>query len=495
MRLTCDRSGFRRTSTVIVPRKWISFRPRPTNATELTTYHPKLVLLSATKRHKLFVSTANITSADQQQANLAVTLEINDRQAKAVRDWIKRPKNKKTFVAIVKESGKIRISVPDERPTFDHFREHIGSRECEHSARMKNLWLVAAPFWSPIFIQRLAEVTASEGSGGTIEAYFREQQQWSACYHHLKAPRRVLPYRLIENGEYKPWHHKLLAWRCCEEPAAKVVVYIGSANATISGMLGRAGRAVNWEAGAIFLGGQELWEHARSAARAQMRVERLTTDPAKGFQEDDEIGPDPEAQIEETLSRHLEQYLLVRRPNGVKLSAKKMVPIPILGKRWTLITAKLLTGTARELKLRSRDWAKVPKNSLTTVRAEYASDSGQYRTYRTIHLDLAELDPDPSPLDLSTGDAAHQFRQLLSKGMPESNGKGRGRLEGTTEDEELWRHSDIRFPFREALYGLQHYPDHTRELLKALLSLKDDIGTSCPSFWKVIARSLLSMQP
>ena len=493
--LTCDRSGFKRTPAVIVPRKWINFRPKPKNAKLLATYHPKLVLLSADKSQRLIVSSANITPTDQRrQRNLAFELLLNNTQARTVRHWIKNPKGKQTLVAIVPPRGGVRVPPPDNRPTIDHFRDHILLQRCRHSSLRKNWWIVAAPFWSPVFLQRLIDIHAGGEADGKIEAYFRDEHQWGACRKHLKAASRVAAYRLLENGTYPPWHHKLLAWRCCDSSRAKAVVYVGSANATVSGILGQKGQAINWEAGAVFIGGAELWEHARSAARAEMRAEYLPAGSSSEFEEDEVIGPQSEAddQINERLSQHLEQHVLVRRPNQVKLCSKKIKPIRILGSEWEVNKASLLTGKGKELQLGSSQWSRVAKNSLATIRAEYISDKSKRWT---IHLDLPELDPEPPHFEISAGEAAHQFRQLLQQDTRESDGKTRKSINASFEDVISPQHLDIRFPFREALCGLQDYPERTTHHLKGLLSAKDEIGQRAPAFWKMIASALLSASP
>lgn len=502
VRLNYHRRGFRRAGQGVVPRAWLHPVDVP-NEAPVPTYHPKLLLAETSEQHVLVISTGNIATDDLRHTrNLAVRLRPRAAVANRIADWIRRaPRQHRQLCLLADRDDCQVLPAGANRSTLAQIAgqlERCG--RCRPRRARTGEWIVAAPFWSPGTIDRLIELEPA----GRIEAYFRLRTIWDQVANALEAPsraRRVAAFELRDGGELPRWHHKVLGWRCCRRPGARAALYLGSANATICGLVGKSGRAVNWEAGVLWLGGASLWDHARSVARAGFAAKALGSPRANGAQvaRNDDLGPAESEELQRVFAVHAARCIRVNRvTREVGRSAMAAKPFRALGRRWTLSSLELWV----ERKSRIRDLGRlspgvrvrIPADGRAHVRAIFKiaddaiSTSGEGLGFAETTIDLSELDPEPVlPSATTRSSIAAALMGLVSDVPGNGNGGAAGRDAGLPNGRGP---SDVRFPFSEFLALHDRRPTAALAWLDRIVGSNEPVLEQLPQHWREIAREL-----
>ena len=408
-----QRSGFQRAGQGVIPRSWL--HPQNISAKlPLETYHPKLLLADTPDGYRLVVSTGNLTRDDLRKTrNLAVQLHLDTHTAKSIIRWIEYPPLIHRALCILVKRGKTRVIKSTPKSSLLQFIDKIERCPTCKASRFKHgNWVVAAPFWSPGVLQRMFECDPR----GSIEAYFRNRTIWNqvggwAIANSNKVNiARVQAFELQDKGDLPRWHHKVIGWRCCSGRRARVALYLGSANATMYGFFGSKGLAVNWEAGAIWLGNANLWKHVCIVARAGFSAKRIGTpevDIETQVKSDDELGTTDTEEIERLFAAHLSRLIRINRSKReVSRIGPQNVLVRVLGHSWRLQKIRIEFEDSVSIKdggvLRNNKRIRVPKATYVQVIAKYQRElkKGQdlpfgLPRYVMTRLDLTELDPEP----------------------------------------------------------------------------------------------------
>lgn len=455
-----DPAAYRGTKgRVVAPRFLMPIAPVAGSAGRMPPiYHPKLALASDGGVWRLVVSTANLASSDQRDiANVLLKVDLKDTQAQAVRSWIVAAKPRRTL-CVVRSGTTLRVEVGNE-PTWALFQ-----RQCPASELDGADWIIAAPFWSTAAFRLIRARTAH-----SVNAYFRE-----AAHARLVGG----PFSSARLSCYAPaskatFHQKVIAVRT-RGSARRVVLYIGSANMTTAGFFGvkrgSTRTAWNWEAGLIQVGGDELWDVARHAARAGVPSWRkLRVDPVA---DDGKERETEEEDLEGRLRVHLRSCIHLR---GNRIERKDTPSFP--GSRLRSVTVQL-DETKRVLRA----------NRFVSVQGEFDDievmgvyDEGDRKL--AVSIPVPSLTRAPRTDDISSTIAS--LRRLLLDPSSLTEG-GDGKREDDAPDANVVA-DDVRFPFREFFARLADSPDGARAWLRHCerTARGDGIG-----FWQWVAAEL-----
>lgn len=500
-----QRSGFRRAGQGVMPRRWLNpFSVPPERP--LPSYHPKLILSQTTSGYVLVVSTGNLAQDDMWRTrNLAVRLKVKRAVANNVSRWIERPIKSHRALCIVVAGEKVAVRKPaTNASTLSQFVE-LQERcpACEKARRSRGSWVVAAPFWSPGALVKIAE----RDPDGTIEAYFRARSIWEQVALRAKADStlvqldRVHAYELRQNGDLPRWHHKVVGWRCCAARSARGALYLGSANATVCGFFGKGKRAVNWEAGVIRTGGTAVWEQARSLARAGFSAVKLA--PPKGavdpdIESADELGTTDTDEIERMFAAHVERRIRVyRRSRSIGLTGGDGL-VRVLGHSWRLDKVRLRFEDQSAIKdvgvLVRGKRLRIPEGTRPQVHAVFTLELPAGKTsdpevppYAETTLDLVDLDPEPElPPPTRQSAMAAALAGLL--GSQWGDGEGNGRSAAAPESGGA--REDVRFPFAEVFALGTRRPHVASAWLERIAGNGERALDPLPKFWPRLAEAL-----
>jgi hypothetical protein len=498
--LSFHRRAFRRAGQGVIPRGWLSPFDVPAES-PLPTYHPKLILAEGTDRFSVVVSTANLATDDLRHTrNLAVHVEVSKSVAMRIAEWAHHPpRDHRALCLLAGHGGYEIIASGSNRSTLEQIVTRLDRcKRCQATAAATGEWIVAAPFWSPATVSRMLKLEPA----GRIEAYFRLRSIWDQIGMALgdarALARRVAAYELRDDGQRPRWHHKVLGWRCCPRAGARSAFYLGSANATVCGLVGREGKAVNWEAGVLWLGGAELWQHARAAARAGFAAFSLGSPQAVGLPEpdaNDELGPAETEELQRAFAAFAARCLRVNRKSRlVSRSANAETPFRVLGRRWRLSYLEVRTERHNHF----RDLGRlgvgaglyVAREARAQVRAVFQVDERrEVRVedpgFAEATLDLIELDPEPPRIDVTRRSSIAAALVGLMGGAWTSDEspvpKNWNGALGTALP------SDVRFPFA-AFFALRSArPAAAEAWLERLINSDEDALAELPVHWSHIA--------
>lgn len=487
-----DRSGFKRTGTGLLPRAWL--RPFETPVEDpLPIYHPKLVLAKqrdGSPAYRLLVSTANLSTADQRVSrNLATALSLSRDLGEQTANWIRKPRANQRVFNVLARAGKVKL-LRGAGPTFKQFLEVVQSLGCGGCGRRdRDLWLIAAPFWNPI---AFASVFA-EHPHAHVEAYFRDRPQWDRVGASLSRDRlgQIERFTLRSSHREPPWHHKLVAWRCCTSSRAGCAAYLGSANATGQGFFGINGKVVNWEVGVIAVGGKSLWDHARGAARCGLTAVRLGVPRGDGKAEnDEEVGAHGDDEhILRALRCHLAASVIIYRASRDARLRSGIRDRMRAGCEWWNRERVMVIDGERRRELCPGRALTMREGVTVALEGRYESEKGHYLD---ISFDIAELGPEPKiPEPTPAGAIASALAGLLGTGRDGSGGND------TTGEPVPTRHApaDIRFPFSEFFDAREARPAVAEAWLSRFGRATDATFAKLPSHWQEIARELARRWP
>jgi hypothetical protein len=500
-RVRFQRGGFRRAGQGILPRA--SLLPiRVPVENPLPTYHPKLLLSETAGGHSLVVSTGNLCQDDlSRTTNLAVRLDLDRRTANAVASWIHDAPEAHRALCLVARGGTVRVNRPNgNASTLQQFRRVLERcSTCEKTVARSGWWVVAAPFWSPAALVRMTELEPE----GRVEAYFRMRGLWDQVAAAASSKVRldgVSAYELRQSGELPRWHHKVIGWRCCTRRGARAALYLGSANASVCGFFGRGDQAVNWEAGAIWTGGADVWEHARALARAGFSANPLGDPRAvveSGITLDDELGATDTEEIERIFAAHLERRIRVYRTSREIGRVGDDRPFRALGHSWSLHSLRLRVEDHSAVKevgsLGPRRRRKVPAGTRPQVTAVFRREESSVATgcdvppFVESTLDLVELDPEPEILAATRRSAIASALAGLSGFADWAQGDGNGKTNGQNG---AGAREDVRFPFPELAALAQRRPPAAAEWLRRVAERSEHALKALPEFWPHLARIL-----
>lgn len=498
--LNFQRSGFRRAGQGVVPREWLHPIDVPVES-PLATYHPKLLLAETHAGHSLIISTGNLARDDfRNTRNLATHFEVARPVADKLVNWIRqRPLGHRALCLHV-HKNKVRFRKPQTNASclsqFMHLVERCPA--CRSNRARTGHWVVAAPFWSP----RVLEIMLKHEPKGKVEAYFRTQSVWDKVAAHTQVAlgehelERVTAFALRDSRESLPsWHHKVVGWRCCARRGARSALYLGSANATVSGFFGlRNNSAVNWEAGVIWLGGEALWDAARSVARAgyaATTLRRPQCDLQEGVRDDDELGAADTEEMERIFAAYAAHCIkLNRNTRTIRRIHSNCEVVRALGYDWKLIKLRLRFEHRTEVRegklLHIGRPLTVPLGVRAQVRALFECQSDDDMRAETT-IDLVELDPEPErPAPDRRSAIASALAGLWSSDWGELTGSGEKQMRG----ESASLRDDVRFPFAELFALRTRRPAAADGWLQRITSNKEEALKPLPDFWRLIAREV-----
>ena len=469
LRIRYDSSGLRTWGDArIVPPGWLqtcqnSEAGRNSKRRVPPIYHPKLCLVEAGRRVAAIVSTGNIAESDQcHTANIQCGFVITPAIASKMRQWMLAARPERTLCLVVGTDKRPEIQITNESTwaLFSKHRDAFGADGEE--------WQLASPFWSTAGI-----AMAAKGTRVHADAYFRDQAQaqavassqagsWLTCH---------VPY-----GK-KPFHQKVVAWRGRRGRKSVSVVYIGSANLSAAGFVGTPpGTARNWEAGVILVGGDEIWEIGRAAARGGIAKWRKVRIRAGGRVETTEVGPDGIDDLAGRLQLHLSRTIRVTGQAVKRLDT----PGPI--------GASLLDVTIHEdrhgQKLKPGQVRRVPTNRNRVYVAGLYRCSNRSCFHVEVELPLLTQ----APALEESGSALGRLKAMLVEHAYPGKKFETG-AEGADRDRngEAPRTEDIRLPYQDLLACLRRNPAFARAWLQHV----ESNTMPGPPFWRVAATHLL----
>ena len=304
-RVLFDRTRFRHFEVPRVRRRWLksmSVVGRAGAASLPPVWHPKLAAFSFEGGKPLLVlSSANLAPGDQRNGNLVVTLDITPADFARLESWARRATPERTVLTLL-ERGRRRLILSN-RSTWHYFdaaRRRIGAE--------KEDWLIASPFLSPGALRVLGDA----GKRQSLQLFARRESDAVAMAQ--QAPAFTKAKAMLPSGK-RGFHQKVVAVRSVSAGRTSVVLYAGSANFTFRGFLGTNGQAENAEAGALFVGGEELWPVAQALARlgvdrwreVPLRCRDGGEDPANG-----ELGEDDREESTAYLEAQLASLLRIQ---------------------------------------------------------------------------------------------------------------------------------------------------------------------------------------
>ena len=437
-------AAFRGWDGRLVPRQWLKpFHPPPgaafISARVPPVYHPKLLLASAGHRTRFIVSTANLATQDQRDsANLHIGFDLLPPLAKKVREWMLGAIPPRTFLLVVKRSGKPELITGD-APTWSYFnRERLAAKASTER------WLLASPTWSTSALRRIAPSANSR-----VTAYFRDHSQAKLVAGPVAGPH--LDCRVPESS--LPFHHKVLAWKGRRGGKETVLLYVGSANMTSAGFFGLGSahklRAWNWEAGVLYVGDRDLWSIAEQAVTGGIAAWR--TVPIKS-----RVGDKDEVTSKGEADEAAEGALRVHLRSAIRLHGRKVRRQPVRDMpQASLLRVTLdLDGKLRPLAVCKEVKVAIPAPSSARVIGVYRFEQGTRQgTLRDIAIVIPSLMAEPAVTDSARRDL-EVLRRLLrvADGQPGGHTSLSGKRERLVDDSpNVAIEEDVRFPFRDLL--------------------------------------------
>lgn len=502
--LAFHRRAFRRAGSGVIPRQWLHPVDAPSES-PLATYHPKVFLAQTINdEYILIISTANLATDDLRRSrNLTARFMISAQTAKSVTEWIKcHPIHHRALCLSVSDNGCKIIRPKDNCSTIRQITPRlVRCKRCRSTNARAGEWIVAAPFWSPSAITELLSIEPH----GRVEAYFRIRNIWDQLAAALQnVPdqlRRVTAYELRKNGDPSRWHHKVLGWRCCQRPGFRSAFYLGSANATVCGLFGRNGKAINWEAGVLWLGDQALWKYAKSAAHAGFSPAKLGAPYTNDLlvpNLDDELGPADTDELDRVFAAFAARCVHVAKTRYVTRRSTADKIVRVLGHHWRL--SNLVVGIEQSNQFRELGRLRttgtklfIPKNSRAHIRAQFCvaddkSGGAEYSPFETT-IDLIELDPEPpSPKVTTRTSIAAACAGLLASNWDSNGGLGQDRVKNGL----AVTLSDIRFPFADLFSLRRSRPGAAKAWLDRLVKSEEPALARLPQHWRLIAKGLVN---
>jgi len=499
VRIAYHRRGFRRAGRGAMPRRWMLPVDVPSEV-PLPNYHPKLILAETGQGHVLVVSTGNLATDDLRgMRNLAVRLDVENGLAKRVAQWVERPPRDHRALCILvgKQECQILPGTGNRATLKQIYSQFNRCSHCKTSGAKSGEWIVAAPFWSPATITRLFALEPK----GRVEAYFRVRTIWdqlaAALPNQSDQLRRVKAYALHEGKDPQRWHHKVIAWRCCDRVGARSALYVGSANATVCGLVGSKEKAINWEAGVLWLGGTDLWKHARDVARAGFSAASLGLPKVLDMsvaKSDDELGASELDELERIFTAYAAQSIRVKRKSRKVIRCVSAVAVRALGRKWGLdsLAIRIERGTKiGEFKnLKPGACVNIPPDGRAQVRAVFKISDGlgaEEPSNVPVSIDVTELDPEPPAFKVTRQSSiAAALTGLTSgwNGSPGGNGKGGNKIAAGAVP------SDVRFPFGEYFALKTRRPEAASAWLHRLQRKDEGALEKLPEYWRSIAATL-----
>jgi|WetSurMetagenome_2_1015567.scaffolds.fasta_scaffold20052_2 hypothetical protein len=503
--LSFQRSGFRRAGQGVIPRNWL--QPfTPPHETPLPTYHPKLVLSENVDGYALAVSTGNFASDDfRKTSNLAVKLDLEVGDFEMVRQWIESRPHQHRALCLLEDRGGGRFFRPKaNESTAAQFRKNLERcPACRRAGVRRGQWLVASPFWSPTALKLMLDWEPK----GSVEAYFRSRALWeqvglsaSVLWPKVRFD-QVQAFELRNAGKLDRWHHKVIAWRCCDSRSAKTALYLGSANATVCGFFGKAGRAVNWEAGVLWKGGPQLWEYARAIARLGLQAKELRFPEGEadnGINGEDDLGVLDSEEFERIFAFHVERCIRVFKGSREVTATHGKNSARVLGHQWRISRLELLAESGNDVRfvglLRHGKRLKVQKGLRPQIHAVFLLDLPPDRHSNLsvpprvdVSLDLVDLDPEP----VEAKPTKQTSIQVALAGLGGRGWDGGGR--GSGKRPPVNGHAgpvDVRFPFAEYQAFQGRRPAAAAMWLERVAASSEKALDLLPMYWREIARLL-----
>ncbi len=259
-------------------------------------------------------------------------------------------------------------------------------------------------------------------------------------------------------------------------------------------------KAVNWEAGVLWLGGARLFDEARAVARAGFSVANLGPPrniPKMELLPSDEIGPTDSEELQRVLVAHAARCLrVIRSDRRVTLTARADQPVRALGRRWAARRFEMWLEHKNEFTYRGRlqrgKFLAVPENARGEMRVLFRIDSEvpdapEGPLFVDVVVDLLELDPEP-PLPMVTARTSMASARVgLMSGAWNSTGDGGWDRSAGNSDS---LPSDVRFPFGEFFSLRRTRPRSAEAWLDRLAKYDDPTLFKLPEYWRRIAREL-----
>jgi hypothetical protein len=461
-------------SRPVVPRRTLKpHAPHGTGTWEnrLPVWHPKVWLARWPKRNALVVSTANLTPADlRTRGNVASIVDVSSRDANRIAAWARARRPPRTL--LVDARGRRAEIIITNRSSWAEFAERLAVQGVQREE-----WLFASPFWSELSVHLNERPTSDLRL--TVLGPSREILERALAKVACTALNAFVPAR----GDF---HQKVIAVRQTLRRSTRVVLYVGSANATTSGFFGRSRRGFNWEAGLIRSGGHEVWKLARAMAEVgpskwkRVVLSRKNVTPLG----DAELGPEEE--MSQELDAELRTLLFLNLKLGTR-SVRLRAPdrdaaLELQNPRLLIDDRSVPLGhSARRVTDDARDV--VVLGEFLWRRGWRGMGEG---TRRPVRLSLPQLLPEPS-LEESALTQAQLVRQLVD---PEAvDDAGRRPDEELEEGLSQRRVRDVRFPWErlaatEARLGRNS--TYVRRWLETVHA-----NPNVPTFWKTTALALL----
>jgi hypothetical protein len=491
--LRYHQSSFRRSGNGVLSRECIYPNPVSKGFTTIATYHPKLLLAKlANDTFKLIISTANIATDDfRHTTNVAVALDVTEKQANFIKEWIRKAPDKNRAFNFHYTNGKFSIIDGDKNePSFKQILRF--TKPCTN-CKEKNKWLIASPFWSASIFNEVF----NHNENSEVTAYFRNQSTLDNVSRHKSVNKnadKIKAYTLKDNGSEARWHQKVLAWRCCQKPGANAIIYLGSSNATASGMTGINNVAVNWESGLIETGkADDIWEKAECLAKAGLRQGRKLPIKKKNDLTDDnsEWGFEDINDIKSAMSPFVYASVKIDKESRTITKLKNLKSFSLFGKKWEIKDLHVIEDN------KSKQWRNersiIRKDSFAQLIASIQSDnsilSDDSRDNFTILVDIIELDPEPEKIDIQKINSIRSAKNILNSYLY--------RIDSPNEATDAINNSqasesgseDVRFPFTEFFECQQKHPDAAKSWLVNVIG-KQGIFQNVPEHWTDIAMDL-----
>lgn len=462
-------------------RRWLHPRsggPMPESAMALPpVWHPKLAAVRFKDAPPLLIlSSANLAPADQfHDGNVTLTLPIAEPDLKRLDAWARSRRPEPTVLAMAKRGGSRRL-VLSRKSTWHYFKS-ARKEECGNNEE----WLIASPFLSEGSLSLLHD----RAKKLTLRLHAPTEQIAKKLCQNAPGFKRAKVLVPIDGGKF---HQKVVAVRSRKGRQTRVVLYVGSANFTWRGFLGNSGRAGNTEAGALLIGGNELWNVA--LALATWGVPRWRAVSVQCQAKDDELSPVDlgEDEREETTAR-LEQLLASRLVIGrgtLRLRhARTKGPI-------SLHKATLLVDSKKGQRLHAGRTVRVPPGAASiTVQGDFRISRPipsywKGATRPSVQFEVPSLLQEVTPETFHP--SANELRRLLGRPFDAEAASGRALSLGGDEDAlgDDSPQRDVRFPWGEwARYRSVSNPEQRDAWLSQVMK-----SSRVPSFWKHVARAL-----
>lgn len=476
-RVLYDATRFRHFETPRVWRRWL--RPMSliggTRADSLPpVWHPKLAAFRLKGRAPLLVlSSANLSPGDQRTGNHLIALDLRPAEFARLERWGSSATPARTVLVRVGRGQ--RKLVLDSKSTWHHFQ----AAQSRDRADEEN-WIIASPFLSPGGLRLLGD-----------RAVRRTLQLFATTESAARALAKASPPFASANGwlpaARSGFHQKVIAVRARHGRTISVVLYAGSANFTFRGFLGRNGRAGNAEAGALFVGGAELWPVAQALARAGVATWRRVPLRCKGDGEldgEEELGADDREASTAFLEASLASRLSIRGRN---------VTLRAAGARGVvrLLRASLLVDDKAHRVLKPGVATGVPSSAkAAVVQGDFLITGAlppwwDNKRHQSVQLDIPSALAEVMPERFAPG--VGELRRLLNRHVVAGSKSERGdEMEFPEAEADGKTLDDVRFPWADwTRFAGTASPQSVARWLEL-------VGKSpaAPAFWTHIARAL-----